>query len=436
LTGAYPTASRRTLLRAGLSAAAAAGLPTAAAGCSAADRPTQVAVIWSGQELALFHEVLRGYPGPLEVLSAGDDIDAFLSARHRAGTSPDVAIVSRPGLITDYARRGWLAELPEDLAAPFPAGWRDLLRVDGRLYGAWVKAAFKSLFWYLPSIMDSRPQTWDALVDQVTRIGAAALSGRGAPAPLAIGAADGWVLTDWFENVLAAVAPAGFYESLARGEPGWTDPAVRDSLDLLAQLWSRPGAFVGGPGRALLTQFEESVIQMTSGRAAMVFEADFVQAVVDQFQESGVPAPQTFRFPVVAGVLPLVVGGDAAVVLRGSPRGETLLRYLTGAYTFDPWIRAGGYLSPNLGVSTDRYPDGLARDLATEMRDGPLLRFDLSDRLTGSFGGADGVGMWQILQDFFQAVTATHADAAGAVTDTVRRLDRAARQAAADGARR
>jgi hypothetical protein len=43
--------------------------------------------------------------------------------------------------------------------------------------------------------------------------------------------------------------------------------------------------------------------------------------------------------------------------------------------------------------------------------------------------------MWQILQDFFRAVTTPRADTAGAVTDTVRRLDRAARQAA-DGAYR
>jgi len=435
LTGPYPPASRRALLRAAGLSAAAAGLPGVAAGCSARDRPAQVAVVWSSQELALFHEVLRGYPAPVEVLSVGDDIDAFLSARHRAGTTPDVAILSQPGLITDYARRGWLAELPDDLGTSYAEDWRDLLRVNGRLYGAWVKAAFKSLFWYQPSIVDSEPQSWEVLVEQVSRMGAAALSHPGAPAPLAIGAADGWVLTDWFENVLAALAPDGLYESLAGGEPGWTDPAVRQSLDLLAEVWSRPGAFVGGPGRALLTQFEESVIQVTTGRAAMVFEADFVQAVVDAFRRPGQPAPKPFKFPVIDGVRPVVVGGDAAVVLRGSPRGEALLRYLTGAYAFEPWIRAGGYLSPNLGVSTDRYPAGLARDLAEDMAAAPLLRFDLSDRLTGSFGGADGLGMWQILQDFFRAVTAPRADTAGAVSDTVRRLDRAARQAA-DGAYR
>lgn len=434
MTGAYQTASRRALLRAAGLSAAAAGLPGVAAGCSAADRPTQVAVTWSGQELALFHEVLHDYPGAVEVLSVGDDIDQFLSARHRAGTSPDVAVLSRPGLVTDYARRGWLAELPDGLGAPFPDARQNLLTVDGRLYGAWVKAAFKSLLWYQPSIVDSEPQSWDVLVDLVTTMGAAARSRPGAPAPLAIGAADGWVLTDWFENVLAAVAPE-VYKSLADGEPGWTDPSVRHSLDLLAQLWSRPGAFVGGPGRALLTQWEESVIQVTTGRAAMVFEADFVQAVVDQFRQPGLPAPRPFRFPSVEGARPLVVGGDAAVVLRGSPRGEALVRYLTGADVFRPWIGAGGYLSPDLALPPDRYPAGLAQDLAKELHDAPLLQFDLSDRLTGSFGGADGLGMWQILQDFFRAVTATGADTAGALTDAVRRLDRAARQAA-DGAGR
>lgn len=423
LGGGGPAASRRTVLR----AAGLAGLSAAAgAGCSSSGRVTQIAVPWSGDELDDFRAVLRGYQEPVEVVSAGDDIDAFLRARHLAGTSPDVAILSRPGLVTEYAQRGWLAPLDDDLASPFRPAWSELLRYRGQLYGAWVKAAFKSLFWYLPSTLDTVPQAWGDLVDVVGRMGRASGSG---PAPLAIGAADGWVLTDWFENVLTCLAPPGFYDALAGGEPRWTDPPVKDSLNLLAELWSLPGAFVGGPDRALLTQFDESVVEMTSRRAAMVFEADFVQAFAVPFEEPGIPAPQTFRFPSVDGTWPLIVGGDAAVVLRGSRLGENLVRHLVGANAFDPWIAAGGYLSPNLGVPVDRYPVGLERQLAKEMNDAAVLRFDLSDRLIGSFGGADGVGIWHILQDFFRAVTAKGAHRSAVVNRTAATLNQAALRA-------
>ncbi|GAA5202260.1 ABC transporter substrate-binding protein [Rugosimonospora acidiphila] len=421
--GGGATVSRRGVLR----AAGIGGLSMlAGAACASSGQATQVAVVWSSVELDEFRAVLRGYPHPVEVVSAGDDIDAFLRARHRAGTSPDVAILSRPGLVTDYAQRDWLTPLPEKLAGHYAEGWSDLLRHKGVLYGAWVKAAFKSLFWYLPTVVDAPPSTWDELKDLVGRMGRA---GGSTPAPLAVGAADGWVLTDWLENVLACLAPPNFYDALSSGRPRWGEPPVRDSLNLLAELWSLPGAFIGGPGRALLTQFDESVIEVTSRRAGMVFEADFVQAYAAPFREPGTPEPQTFRFPSVNGVQPLVVGGDAAVVLHGSPRGQDLVQYLVDAQSFEPWIKAGGYLSPNLGVSPDRYPDTLRRRLAQEMRDAKVLRFDLSDRLVGSFTGADGVGIWRILQDFFRAVTARNADRAGVIDATTRALNQAARQA-------
>jgi ABC-type glycerol-3-phosphate transport system substrate-binding protein len=412
-------ASRRVLLR------AAAGAALATAGCTSSQRSTQVAVVWSSAELTLFRRVLQGYPGPVQVISVGDDIDAFLRARHRAGTSPDVAILPQPGLVTEYARRGWLSPLDDSVAAPFPVAWSELLRVDGRLYGAWVKAAYKSLFWYLPSMVDVVPQTWDDLVRLVQT-----LSNTSGPAPLAIGAADGWLLTDWFENVLAASAPPGLYDALAGGQANWEDAAVRGALERLAEVWSIPGAFPGGARRALLTQWEESVIQVISRRAAMVFEADYAEAVVTGFQRPGGEAPRTFRFPSIGGVRPLVVGGDAAVVLHGSRGGEELVGWLTGPDAFAPWIDAGGYLSPNRGWPAARYPQALQRELVKDMQDADGLRYDLSDRLPGAFGGADGVGSWRILEDFFEAVTTPGASAASAAASTARQLARAARDVA------
>jgi ABC-type glycerol-3-phosphate transport system substrate-binding protein len=384
--------------------------------------------VWSSGELAQFRRVLRAYPGSVQVISVGDDIDAFLRARHRAGTSPDVAMLSRPGLVTDYARRGWLSPLDDGLAEPFPAPWHDLLRSNGRLYGAWVKAAYKSLFWYLPSMVDQVPQTWDDLVRLVRALSDA--GGASGPAPLAIGAADGWPLTDWFENVLAASAPPMFYDALARAQASWEDAEVRDALERLAEVWSIPHAFPGGARRALLTQFQESVIQVISGRAAMVSGADYFEAVVADFQRPGGESPKTFGFPSIGGVHPLVVGGDAAVVLHGSRGGEELVSWLTGPQVFAPWIDAGGYLSPNRHVPAERYPGQLQRDFVKARQDAKGLRFDLSDQLLGAFSGADGVGIWRILQDFFEAVTTPGTNAASAAASTMRQLARAARDAA------
>ncbi|MET8086078.1 extracellular solute-binding protein [Micromonospora sp. NPDC005237] len=363
----------------------------------------QVAVVWSGSELDRFREVVATYPHSVRVVSAGNDIDAFLRARHLAGTSPDVAILSRPGLVTEYAARGWLRPVRPSTEYAVPIGLSDLLMAGGQRYGVWVKAAHKSLVWHLPSMLPEQPTSWDELVSLTRRLGALARRGAG-PAPLAIGAADGWVLTDWFENVLADLAPTA-YDALAASDGDWQGRPVRDTLDRLAELWSIDGAFPGGGRRALLTQYEESVIQVVrSRRAVMVFEADFTAEVVGRFR--GAEEPVTFRFPSAGtGGGALIVGGDVAVVFADARGGVELVEWLTRADSFQPWLRAGGYLSPNTTIALTDYADPVRRQLAREMRGPDTLHFDLSDQLPGAFTGSDGVGIWRIMQDFFADVT-------------------------------
>jgi ABC-type glycerol-3-phosphate transport system substrate-binding protein len=416
---------RRTVLRAAGLAATAVGT----AGCvPVGPAPVEVVVLWSGSELAAFRSVVDGFTRRtgtrVNVVSGGDDIDALIRARGQAGNLPHLAIVSQPGLITQYAGQGLISPLPPNLASNLADTWRAAGTVDASLYGLCVKAAHKSLFWHRPSTVDTPPSTWDDLVELV----------RGGTATLSVGAADGWVLTDWFENVLASLDP-GAYEDLAKPSGSWSSDAVRGTLNRLADLWSIPGAFPDGAGRALLTQFDASVIAVFgTGRADLVFEADFVAPLADTFGHGARvdddPQSVIFPFPRTGISRRLIVGGDVAVCFRPTEDSAALLSYLAEPGSFTPWIRLGGYLSPNTGdLPVDIYPTPLARQLATELRDqAAVTHFDLSDRLTGGLTGGDGRGSWQILQDFFRRASAARSDLARAVAveRTVEDLSRAA----------
>ncbi|HEV7898516.1 MAG TPA: ABC transporter substrate-binding protein [Planosporangium sp.] len=428
MTGAV--VSRRAVLGAAVGAAA-----TGMTGCVSPRRPIQVAVVWSADELARFRDVLSGYHDhPVDVVSVRNDMDGFLRARYGTGNQPDVAIFPQIGLIADYARRRWLAKL-EFLNNRYPDAWNAPLRVDGPLYGAWVKATHKSLFWYAPGALpDGRePASWAEFADLVKRL-AGAGPGSGRRAPLAIGAADGWVLTDWFENVLASVTTDLEYRSITNGESPWDGDKVRIALGRLADVWGIPNAFPHGGRRALLTQNEESVTQVFArNEAAMVFEGDFVAAVAAGFGASP-PLPK-FRFPPVEGDQRLLVAGDAAVVFKGSQTGTGLVNWLTGPeQPFSRWMKAGGYLPPQRRDQQQDGGDPLIGEFSGQLREATtrgLLRFDLSDQLRGSLGGPDGLGIWKILQDFFADVAVRRLAAEDAVDRACRGLEAARRAAAA-----
>ncbi len=337
--------SRRELLSRAAAVAAAGGAGPLLGGCGRDDRPRlEVAVVWTGDELANFRRAVADCPyARVSVAAVGDDIDSLLQSRWQAGTPPDVAILPRPGLLREYANRGWLLPLT-GLREPKTRStiWHDLVRRDPDDqfgYGAWYKVSHKSVVWYCvedlaAAEVELPPRTLEEFAEAARAVAA---SGRAA---FALGGADGWVLTDWFENVLLAQAGVQVYQRLARQATAWAEEtkstgAVTRALTWLINLWGTPGILLGGAQGALLTQFGDSVTRgfarcPASGRragAAMLVEGDFVWPVLNRFREQRLEGIRCFPFPAAAddartgGV---VAGGDVAVVFnRPRSRGAS-----------------------------------------------------------------------------------------------------------------
>lgn len=396
----------------------------------------EVVAVWTGAEQRRFEPVLRAFEAATGVSvayrPAGHDVADELDARLAGGHPPDVAVLPQPGLLRRYVAAGRLVPLDratsERVTASYPLPWRELASFDGRLYGVWFKAADKSLIWYDVGAFERAGVVPPRDVDGLLAV-ARTLTVSGVPA-FAVAGRDGWTLTDWFENLYLRLAGPRRYDALTAHRIAWTDPSVKETLRLLARILA-PDLVAGGTAGALRTDFEQSVAQAFADPpgAAMVCEGDFVAGLVDARAAGRVGVDvDVFPFPTLPGAGPGVVGGgDVAVLMRPSPAGAALLRYLATPAAAAIWAARGGFVSPNVDVDLLVYPDETTRSIARALLDaGEAFRFDLSDLQPAVFGASERRGLRRELRDFL-----AHRD----VDATARRLEAQARSAFAGGGR-
>ncbi|MCX5333675.1 MULTISPECIES: ABC transporter substrate-binding protein [unclassified Streptomyces] len=371
----------------------------------------EVAAVWTGAEQENFTKVLNEFTkrtgAKVKFVPTGNNTSTFLAAKIEGGQPPDVAFLPQVGVLHQFAEKKWLkplgAEAKAQLDKNFSQGWRDLGAVDGQQYGVYAKAANKSLIWYNTAAFEAAgiteaPKTWKEFIST-----AQTLSDAGSPA-VSVGGADGWTLTDWFENVYLSQAGPEKYDQLAKHEIKWTDPSVKDALSTLAELWGKDELLAGGRKGALDTEFPKSVTQAFTGDtpAAMVFEGDFVTANINADTKAKVGTDaKVFPFPAVGAESPVVSGGDVAVALKDSKGAQALLTFLASTDAAEVWAAQGGILSPNKEMDQGKYKDDVTRQIAKALIDaGDDFRFDMSDQAPAAFGGTQGTGEWKDLQDF------------------------------------
>lgn len=419
---------RRTVLKA--AALPLVTLPVVSAGCGGTSRGRlRVAAVWSGWELTAFRKVLAGftakYGWAVDVLSTRDDIDAFMTTRVAEAAAPDIVMLPRPGLVRQYQDR--LVPQPA-LSSGFPQKAQDQLSGrDGQPRGVWFKTSDDSMVWYRKDILGQLgkklppggvPKDWPQWI-QLAR----SLAGAGVP-PLSLGAADGWALARWFDNMLLGLDPTT-YDLIATTGRGWRSPSVRDALRMIGTMWSIPGAFPGGVQQALSTQFEDSVVDVfTRGSAAMVMQADFAFAVISRYGRVDADSVGWFPFPPPEHMTPrTVVGGDIAVLLRNPPPGaQDLMNWLASRDAAEIWAREGGFVSILDDVPLDIYKEPYRQPevprLVRDAFDQAIHTFSLSDQLTGNLSGGDGHGLWRVLQDFLAQVADSDAGRVESAVDT------------------
>ena len=373
----------------------------------------EVAAVWTGAEQDNFKKVLAEFEkrtgAKVTFVPAQDPIINFLGSKVAGGQPPDIAMLPQPGAIKQAVDKKWAkplgADAVKELQENYSQGWQDIGKVDDKQYGVYYKAANKSLIWYNNAVFEnagaSEPKTWDELLNTAQTVYDSGVT------PFSVGGAEGWTLTDWFENIYLSQAGPEKYDQLAKHEIKWTDPSVKDALTTLAQVWGKKDYVAGGAQGALQTDFPASVTQVFTGgdqpKAAMVYEGDFAQVNITQAKAEVGTDAKVFPFPAVGDTAPVVSGGDAAVILQDSKAAQALATWLASPDAATIQAKLGGYLSPNKNVDNSAYPNDVQRKIAKALIDsGDDFRFDMSDQAPQAFGGTPGKGEWKALQDFLK----------------------------------
>ncbi|MGW4136763.1 ABC transporter substrate-binding protein [Streptomyces mirabilis] len=376
----------------------------------------EVAAVWTGEEQKNFKTVLAEFEkrtgAKVTFVAAQDPIINFLGSKIAGGQPPDVALLPQPGAIKQAVEKKWAKPLgPEalaELAKNYSQGWQDIGKVGGKQYGVYYKAANKSLIWYNAKVFENagakEPQTWQDLLTTAQTVYDSGVT------PFSVGGADGWTLTDWFENVYLSQAGPEKYDQLSQHKIKWTDPSVKQALTTLAGIWGKKNYIAGGANGALQTEFPASVTQTFTGgdqpKAGMVFEGDFAQVNIGETKAKVGTDAKVFPFPAVGSTAPVVSGGDAAVILKDSKAAQALATFLASPDAATIQAKLGGYLSPNKNVPNSAYPNAVQQKIAKSLiASGDDFRFDMSDQAPQAFGGTPGKGEWKDLQDFLKNPT-------------------------------
>jgi alpha-glucoside transport system substrate-binding protein len=368
--------------------------------------------VWTGPEEQAFNAVLDGFKKAnpdvnVSYKSTGDNTPTVLATAVAGGNPPDLAAVSQPGLVSDFQKKGALKNIDYAKAAltqNYPADIAKLGVISGHVYGFLIKGANKSTVWYNVAAFKnagvSHVGTWAQFLKA-----AKTLKASGTPA-FSIGGADGWTLTDLFENIYLRQAGPAKYDLLSKHKIKWTDKSVVAALKTMGAVLQSSN-MAGGTSGALQTDFPTSVSNVFADapKAAMVIEGDFVPGVVSGKNPlKPVSGYNVFPFPVIGNAKNYVEGGgDMLMAFKDSPAIRALVQYLATGEAQTIWAKLGGYTAPAKTVSPSAYPDAITRTTAAAVGKAKVFRFDLSDLQPASFGGTVGQGEFKIFQDFLKS---------------------------------
>jgi alpha-glucoside transport system substrate-binding protein len=341
------------------------------------------------------------------------EFEANIAIRIEGGDAPDVVDFPQPGLLSGLVAKGYGIDLNQVidqdwLKQNYLQSWLDMGTMEGPngpiMAGIWNRVNGKSLVWYPKAEFDAAgyqvPETWDelmALSDEIAADG---------DTPWCIGiesgAATGWPMTDWVEDLMLRTTTPENYDRWVAGELKFDSPEVRTAIDYVTQIWFEDKYVFGGRAAITSKNFgSDAPIPMFDSppKCWLHRQGSFITTF---FPEDKVPGMDYdfFYLPPIGDEYgrPVLVAGDIYAMFNDRPEVRAVIQWFSTGLSLKEWVTAGGAISPHNDASLDWYaPDSVDRGVAEIIANATAVRFDGSDLMPGEVGAGS---FWKSMTDF------------------------------------
>ena len=336
------------------------------------------------------------------VYQGGKEFEATISIRVDGGNPPDIADFPQPGLLLTQVKKGKVVDLSKVIDQAwmkqnFKQSWLDMAMMEAPtgqiMSGVWARVNGKSLVWYPKKAFDAAgykiPQTWDemmALSDQI-------VSDGDTPWCIGIesGAATGWPMTDWIEDVMLRTTSLENYDKWVKGELKFDSPEVRNAIDIVTKIWFNDKYVYGGRKAIVTSNFGSDAPQPmfnTPPKCWMHRQGSFITSFFPEGLKPGVDYDFFYLPPIDPQYgKPVLVAGDIYAMFNDRPEVRAVIQWFSSAQSLKSWIGAGGAISPANDAQIDWYGQNIIdKGVAELIANGTAVRFDGSDQMPGAVG--------------------------------------------------
>lgn len=370
------------------------------------DKIVTILGAFGGGEADLFNESMADFEAEsgIDVQYTSDqDFTNTIILRTNSGQQPDIAIFPQPGGLLSLAEQGYVQPIDtfldyDELDRTLVPGFLDAAQQNGRVWGAPMRMAVKSIVWYPKQpYTDAGYNTEPANLDELAENADQILADGTSPWCMGWGSdqATGWVGTDWIEEYMLRLWGPDVYDQWTSHQIPFNDDRVIAAFDAYGEMFEPEDNVLGGPSGVISTPFGEAMLPAfedppkcymeRQGNFVTGFYPEDVQADLDN--QVGI-----FVFPPAAEGdytgQPILGGGDLAALMNGNdPDAQAVMQFLTSDQFGGPWAQGGGWLSPHTTFDTSQYPDEITRSTAEFVNGADVFRYDGSDLMPTAVGG-------------------------------------------------